>query len=195
MELSFVFLDLNLLQKSRVSLDGLAYFTFQCLALDPKERYPMAHLYRFVNFLLSAPMTVSMETDLAFALFDSDKDGLLSRSDFSELCIFYTGKTPPLLQLNEIWNSIDTGKRGLISKSYYQEWLGKRSQTRTLPVTDCVQSPSSALPMRCHSVGNLRRINRKKQQVTVFEAFLEWKSHSASQSELRMFPSQTLFGR
>ena len=169
-------LGLSLCPRSQVSLDRLADFIFGHLAIDSTTRHPTRLLQDFILSLQSATMTPETETELCYALFDSDRDDRISKSDFRELCIFYTGKIPEARALNKIWNSIDRPKRGLISKDQYFRWLiGTSSQ---LEERNTILRPSTALSggSSSGSFGNHLWDMHKKRNLSVLDAFRRWKS-------------------
>lgn len=121
-------------------------------------------------------MTISMEADFTFSLFDINSDGLLSKSDFRELTIFYTGHIPTVFSLTKIWQGIEGDKEGFITKNDYCRWLKRRSphsMNESLSQTMGGRHPN----LNC---GNTFKkilgdtINGK--ELSVFDVFNRWKS-------------------
>lgn len=107
------------------------------------------------------------ETDLVFALFDSDHDGRISRIDFANLVTFIFGSLPSLARVNTVWRSSLSSDGAPISRVEYISWLRKGPAQRVSGNRRPATSPTYR-----SLVDRLRSTVANKNNQSVLDAFI-----------------------
>ena len=104
-------------------MEGLAACALRTVGRNATEGMTYANLVEFVGLLNDPVRRLETETDIIFALFDSDGDGTIGKPEFKELCHFCIGTQQTLEAVERLWKSAVPDGSSNLDPPMFKVWI------------------------------------------------------------------------